>query len=803
MNLRDFRIGWRLLINEPVYSVMVVFGLTLGFAACFLLLGFVRYSFNYDAQVPDREHVYSVKQRINLISAPPIWTDGIQFPFSAIAKKSGLVIMTSFVHQIDALIVAENHTEIRSQKIELSAVEPDFPQLFGIQALEGDLQAALTKPDAIALTLSTAQKIFGETQILHKIVKIDEKSYQVAALLPDPPSNTMEPYLALVGTNTAAWPEADRASYVNNWDDGVGKLYLKLRVGATPAALENVLQDAVDRFGQLSKMGPDALRKRGGIKLQDMRIVSLADSYFDQDLNRHGAWGNKNVVIGLAVVAILILLLAAINYVNLAIVRTLRRQREIGLRKVLGASVHHIIGNFMAEALLVSVVATTLGILLAWLLLPLFSELMARKLDALFTSQNLMLCALFGLIVGLVTGIYPAWIALRVRAAESVAGRGNLETASGLWIRRVLTVMQFSVAMGFAGLTLAILWQTNYSRKSNPGFDPTQLVVIRMSIDLNDPIGVAFRDQLEHLPGVTGVAASLNPPANSSHKSANSVKSKTGQEVVLSSQDISPNFFDVVGVKPRAGRLFDPRLDQAANNHVILNWQAAQALGFASPEAAIGQMVSWGGDMTKQIIGIAPDIRHQSNRETAQAVVYLLSSRMTVLTVRSTGDFASLEKAVATIWTHSFPTDDMVMRRAQDVVAENYADDLRLAKLLAAASVLAIAIAAFGIYVLSAYSVQRRTREIVLRKLYGANGGAIAGLLAREFGILVAISALIGLPIAAVASEKYLAEFVERAPMGVWPLVGALALACVVAFFGILRHALLAIRMSPVVALRI
>ncbi|PRC94951.1 ABC transporter permease [Solimicrobium silvestre] len=795
MNLRDFCIGWRLLANEPVYSLVVVFGLALGFAACFLLLGFVRYSFNYDAQVPDKERVYFVKESMTLFS-PPFWSNSAKLPLSDVIKKSGQAVATSFVYPIYSVVQVGNV----SRKIKLSSVETDFPQIFGIQALEGDLPSALTQPDAIALTMSTAQKIFGDNQALHKTVKIAENLYRVTALLPDPPSNTAQPYEALVGKNTSAWPEVERAKALHDWDNTSSQIYMKLSPHTSPEVLEKMLQKEIDKFGFGRSFKPEELLKLRGGKAIEVRLVALPDGYFDQDLmSDDGEHANKKIVIGLAAVAILILLLAAINYVNLAIVRTLRRQREIGLRKLLGASVNRLVGHFLAEAMLVSMIATALGMLLAWLLLPLFSELMVRKLDTLFTLQNLVFSALFGIIVGLLTGAYPAWIALRVSVSESVAGRGNSETSSGLWLRRILTIMQFSVAMGFTGLTLAIVWQAHYASKINLGFDPEKLVVIDLPDSLINPIDVMFRDKLAHLPGVSEVAASADYPGSPRTKCMNRSHNNAGEPVEMSCQPVSVNFFDVYGVKPLAGRLFNSHIDQVEHsNVVVVNWLAAKALGFHSPEEAIGQIFPVDDN---KIIGVVPYIRHQNLRETVQPNYYRLSNALRVLTVRTNGDFDALEKAVTALWVQTFPTDTLRMRRLSDAIAINYADDLRMAKLLAASSLLAIAIAAFGIYVLSAYSVQRRTREIVLRKLYGANGGAIARLLAREYGVLVAISALIGLPIAFVASAKYLAEFVEHAPMGVWPLVGALFVACMVAFVSVLRHALLAIRMPPADAL--
>ncbi len=795
INLRDFRVGWRLLIGEPVYSVVVIAGLALGFAACFLLLGYVQYSFTYDAQVPDNKHVYLVKSKRNLFS-PPIWNNSVPLPLSVVAKTSGLTSASSIVSDIEAVIRVDN----RIQKLKLSAVDPDFPQLFGIQVVAGDLTSALVRPDAVALTQSKAEKLFGKAKAIDKTVDINGKSFQVVALIPDQPANTTESYEALVGTHSAALSEKEKDPA--NWISGSdGRLYMKLRIAATTTEVEKVLQGAIDQFG-FGARSTTRWTQLGFKTAEEIRLISLADSYFDQDLARRGDRANKKVIMGLAFVATLILLLAAINYVNLAIVRILRRQREIGLRKVLGARVSHVISQFMAESILVSMTATLLGLLMAWLLLPMFSELMARKLDTVFTVQNFIVAVLSGIFIGLLTGAYPAWIALQVRSSESVAGRGNHETSSGLWVRRFLTVMQFAVAMGFTGLTLVIVWQADFASNIDPGFNPAQLEIIDMPVDLKDPGGLAFRNKVSQLQGVSGVAASGSPPGGNTNKVTGGFQIKTGKTVILSLQNIDPNYFDVYQVKPRAGRLFDRRIDIVGNENVIvINGMAARVLGFSSPESAVGQLFP---DMEGKttIIGIAPDIRHHSIREVDQPILYCLRPFTSVLTVRVNGDLKTVEKEIESIWSQTFPTDAIAIRSAKMALGENYANDIRLAKLLAASSLLAIALAAFGIYVLSAYTVQRRTKEIVLRKLYGANGGVIAQLLAWEFGSLITVSALIGLPIAYVASAKYLAEFVERAPMGVWPLLAALLVASMIAFLAVLRHSILALRISPAIVLR-
>jgi putative ABC transport system permease protein len=384
-----------------------------------------------------------------------------------------------------------------------------------------------------------------------------------------------------------------------------------------------------------------------------------------------------------------------------------------------------------------------------------------------------------------------------------LSGRGNAETAGGLWLRRVLTVLQFATAMGLTGVTLAVAWQTGYASRLDPGFDAATMLMVPTGGDMRAANTSAFKDALARLPGVAGVAVA-DEAVTVNHNST-SLQRAGGSPVSINYLRVSPEFFDVYGLKAVAGRVYSAAQDTAGEHgKLIINEAGARQLGFANPQAAIGQFMRDpdGSSEPVQVIGIAPDIRHRSAREAMQPTIYLLSLHTGVFTVKAGRDMAAVQKAIEEMWPRYFPNDVLEMQRLNTMFADNYADDLRLAKLLAASSLIAIAIAAFGIYVLSAYSVQRRSREIVLRKLYGASGAAIGRLVAREFAALLGAGALIGLPAAWLATERYLAGFTERAPIGLWAVAAALALAAVVAFGSTLRHTLSAVRVAPVLALR-
>ncbi|GGE80411.1 ABC transporter permease [Massilia psychrophila] len=804
MNLRDFRVGWRLLVQEPLYSAVVVLGLSIGFAACFLLLGFVRYSFSYDAQVPDAQQVYLVKTRFN-ITGDTKWFELAPLPYLKEAQRSPMVADATMLFPLSvAMKVGAQVLPIR-----LVAVNEGFGAMFGVHVLEGDLSAVMKEPGSVALISSTAKRLFGRANVLGQTVAIDGAAFRIGAILPDPPPSSTIFYEALAGQGTMAWPDGYRKSMMGAWGGVGGKVYVKLKPGTSAAALEQALQAAGDRSPLIKELGPEAEAKLAGRKAVDIRLGSLPSMYFDDDTaNVPGSseHGELRVIGGLGAVALVILLLAATNYVNLATVRTVRRQREIAVRKVLGAPAGRLAAQFVAESMLVALIATAFGLLLAWLLLPVFSDLVDRQLKDMFGAVNLLAALGMGVVTGMLAGIYPAWVALGVRPQRTLAGRGSAETSGGLWLRRTLTVAQFSTAICLTAVTLAIAWQARYASNANPGFDASGMLVVELPQSMRGEPAQAMRAQLAHLQGVKGVAIAQNAISDPIIGNHIPYTTQSGGNANLLTRDISANFFEVVGVKAAAGRLFDStRETDTTVDKVVIDATAARALGFSDPAMAVGQVVTANvanNVQPAQVIGISPPMRIQSLHEAVRPVVWRIRPRAVVLLVRGDADLSALQGTIETVLHRQLPDQVVAIERAQAYLSANYADDLRLAKLLGLASLVAIAIASFGIYVLATYSVQRLARQIVLRKLYGASQRAILTLVGGEFASLLGLGAAIALPIAALVNARYLAGFVERAPIGAWPLLAALLLAALVTMLSTLRHTLGALRMAPAQVLR-
>ena len=789
MKIRDLKIAWRILLKQPAHSLIVFFGLSVSFCVCFLLLGYAKFSFEYDAHVPDAKRIFLVKHRLNLL-ANPDWVDFNVWPLEEQLGQSGLPHSLAFV-ELKKQSVSVNPRVVF--EIVIADVNENFPRMFAVKALQGDLQATLTKPDAIALTAKTAARLFGSNTALGNRLEIQGKLYFVGAVIQDAPDN------ATVAFEALKW---SKIRY--------GRAYIQLPANTDMKVMEKRLQEIAEHSSlsdNLNKMFPPEARSAEQRAAIEIRLTSLDDAYFDRDLDdlENLIHGNKKTVLALGGVSFLIVFLAATSFINLSVARTLRRQKEIGVYKILGFSHTRIIVQFVTESLCLSFVATGVGLFFAWLILPLFSELMNRQLGDLFSATNSALSVLFSVLVGVVMSIYPTWIALGVNAHQALAGRGNSESVGGARLRQGLTILQFASAIAFGAVALTIAWQTYYSTKANLGFEPDNLLVMKLRKPIREAESSAFCEAMLRLPGIKDVAISYQAVGRSLNPNFNSFRAENGTHVLPDSEGVSLNFFAVNGVKMLAGRAFDPKMDAPENaKKIVLNLAAIKALGFATPQAAIGQFVVETGNNEEplQIIGVVPNLRYISAHKSEVPRSFAPSLLPSTLTILTDGNLPEAQISIEKLWQQHFPNETFDIKTSTSLIAQNYEEDLRMSKLLIIAAILSLAIAAFGIYVLSAYSVQRRFQEIAIRKIYGAKTKSIALLLGKEFGFIMLASALIGLPLGAFAISHYLATFVERAPIGGWTLLFALCVALLIALASSLRHALLAMRISPVVALR-
>ncbi|QGZ42605.1 ABC-type antimicrobial peptide transport system permease subunit [Pseudoduganella flava] len=811
MTARLPRHVWRSLAADPWHALAALATLALGLAAFALLTAFVRHAWNVDAEVP--EHVYILKQRDNTAPQSP-WYDQAPMALArSAAAVPGVTAATAFVPlrpELQGLVVRAGG---RLAPLTGLTVLPGFGAMLGLAAGQGDLETALARPDGIVLTAEAARRLFGTEHALGRTLRAEGQVLKVAAVLPPRRHGSTIAFDALVGVQCAIVEAAIREELLTARQGWPGKVLLRLAPGTAPQAVQAALQQAVGRIPGLQPHDAATLARLGGRPPLALELAPLRHAYFDDDIGSNFLWSageraNPVLVGGLAAVALLILALAASNYVNLAAVRVLRRQREIAVRKVLGARARDVALHCAAEAVGMAALASALGLLLAWLALPAFAALAGRQLDAAFDAGHVAGLVATGLLLGAVAAVYPAWLAARVRPERALAGKPGTEGQGAARMRRALTVLQLAAAMGVASVALAIAWQARFAAQAAPGFDPDPLTLVDLPGQVRaDARARGYMAALAAQPGIEGVTVSLDAVGRSDDPMHRQYQRPGGQGVALDAKWVGANYFTLYGIRARAGRLFDPRTDRDDDGTpLVLNAEAARALGFADMAQALGQTVlfhDWDGKVApRRIVGIAPPLRFQSLREQPHPVAFELSTAGATLTVRSQLPLERVDALLRQLWPRWFPDALPRIHRAGAVLARNYADDARLARLLALATGVALALAAAGCYSLSAHTVQRRAAEIVLRKLHGARAGAIGLLVLRETGTLALLGAAAGLPLAAVVIERYLAGYVERAPLQQWALPCALAATVAVALAAAARQAWLAMGVTPAQALR-
>ncbi|MYM36513.1 FtsX-like permease family protein [Duganella sp. FT94W] len=807
----DLRIGWRTLIQQPAYTLTVVLILSIGMAASLLLLGFVRFSTSYNAQIPNVDELYVVNQYYNVADTRPKYEAAPLFLRAVAIDTPGVKDATSYL----PMRPVERPLTVRAQRglqtVSALVVLPGFDSTLGLQSRQGDLRLALAQPDSFVLSEAAAVRLFGNAEALGRTLQAEGKTVRVGAVV-RVPANTTIPFEALFGVNSVLTDPSIRSEMLTGEQAWMGKLLIRVQPGASLSAIRDALQRVVDRMPSLQNYPPETKARLAGRSAFDLELAPLRDAYLDHRVEASrlapGQRANPAVLAGLVLIAVAILALAGINYVNLATVRVLRRQREVALRKVLGASAGRVAGLFIAESILAALVATAFGLLLVWLALPAFSQMVNRELEGMITLSNIAAALALGCTLGVLTSLYPTWIALHVLPTQMLAGRPDTESLGSTRFRRVLTVVQTATAMCLTGVTIAIAWQTDYMMRAEPGFDPTPLVVV----GLPEPVrhsdkARGFMTALAAQPGVEGIAVSEDPIGKLDMAWSRELTRPGGTAALMEMKGVSVNFFQQYRIQPLLGRLFDARRDKEDDLvPVVLNAIAARELGFASPQAALGETVLFTGFdgkvVRKRVIGIAPELRFHSLRSAPRATAFELWTAGVTLSVRASGDKAVVEDAVRRLWPRYFPEQVLNMQRAGVILAANYEEDARMVRLLVAASAVALLIAAFGTYTLSANTVQRRAREILLRKLHGARRADIGLVIIRETGTLTVFATALALPIALLLIRRYLSNFIEHAPIGYWTLSFALLITLAVTAFATIRHTWLAMHMSPADALR-
>ncbi len=814
----------RNLVRNPLYSAINIAGLVVGLVCCLLILLFVRDELSYDRWLPDADRIYRMESTFIVPGRGPM--DAAQSP-----GPSRAALLKEFPAQIEQVVrlferkptVSIDNRQFNDQMLE---VDPEFFSVFALNFVAGTPQQALADNNSVVLTESMARKYFGTQPALGSTLTITRdkpESYNVSGVVRDVPRNSHLQFDLISRFDPADY--AERPWVADSWTSVNSYVYIKFRGVAAAAEVGGKIKEFTDRNAKfdipdIQNILPSDLLK---FSLQPIARIHLYSS------NRIGfkPGGNIATVYTFSAVALLVLAIACVNFMNLATARSMQRAREVALRKVHGASRGQLVVQFLGESVLITLIALTLALLATWLLLPLFNAYVDKQLQLNLLQEPLLAAALpvLTVLVGIVGGIYPAFFLSRFQpAAVLKAGRatgGNGSTR----LRAALVLLQFTISISLIVATLVIYAQWRFARNMDLGYETAHLLTI-------SPVGGeklesrqdALRQELARLPGVRALGrASDAPPLRDNNNTLVTLPDVQSDDLlVVETLTVDYQLFPTLGVQPLAGRLFSPdhaadvmpwnadKLDTPIHAGVILNLTAMKRLGFTDPAGTVGKsfQVSAGEDKKADVtvVGVINNLHLRSIHDEITPMMYYVGDHADdfhsfVLSLKS-GDLEQTLAAIDRVWAGVIAEVPIQRTFVDEDFAALYSAEEERLKMFAGFSSLAVFVACLGLFGLASYTADRRTREIGIRKVLGASNADVIRLLLWQFSQPVLIANLLAWPAAWYFLQSWLKNFPYRVELSLVPFVAAGMLALVIAWGTVLSHARRVAGSDAVVALR-
>lgn len=808
MWLDYLRTALRILRSNRMFAIICMAGLALGIGACVLIAETVRTELLYDRWVDGGERVARLEATISVPGGSPQQTQSAPLALVALLGK-GVPGVESALRVVSERLDVQ--ADGRTFGLPILFTDPNFADFFPAPVLQGDLAAALGDASSVVLTREQAVRLFGtENAVGKRLTAQSMHELRVGAVI-DWPQASHLPVKALAPMTSPAL--AARDTWLQDWGRTGAAVYLRL-VGNSDAS--KVALDINRRFAELGPANyAKADAQRGGPPFYAFALRPLYDIHLHgEGPGLVGARGNPQLLAALAIVALLVLLVASLNFASLAAAQVIQRRREIVIRKVLGATRMQLFLQFMAEALAYAVLAGLLGFALAWLAAPAyvehFGDISRRELISLASLPAVLAISL---LAGIIGGVYPAMTASLTRPNLAQAARTvpASAVASG-----ALMTFQFAVAAGLSCLAIVAYLQTSHVQQRSASFaDPDVVVVWGVDAEAVAPRLKAFSDALAQAPGVRNVAASAVVPGDDREFTMSAQRNAGERSVTVQLMNVGPDLLGVLGLQAVAGRLFSAArpgdfavVDGAGPIPVVINRAAAQALGFTSPEAAIGQdfRQAYGGDRSSRpatIIGVIEDFQFRSPLRRVEPAVFVCDpAKVSRLMVKLQRVDPVTLATVREVWQRFFPNVVYNGELLVDVLARQYQATTSRTFLLAASTLLALMTAGIGTFGLAAVSVGRRTREVAIRRVLGAGVSDIFRTFGWQFTAPVAIAAAIAFPAAYYLAQRWLDGFDYRIGVPLHIFVVALLLVLLVAWVAVSMHVLRVCQVRPLAAMR-
>ncbi|MFC2157018.1 ABC transporter permease [Acidobacteriota bacterium] len=799
-----FKIAYRNLIKHRAYSLINIFGLSFGIVCCILILAYIGYEFSFDGYHKNKDNIY----RVVLTSR----TSGRTSESLGTPPMLAPTMISDFPEVLDAVRISPTVRRVFKYKDNVFFqegvlyVDHSVLDVFSWKLLKGDPETALKLPYTMLLTETTAQKYFGNEDPVGKIIFWDNSTdYTVTGVIEDPPVHSHFTFEALA--SLATYFKYD-SRLETSWNSFYCRTYLLLREGTDVVQLDEKIAGFNDHF-----LG-EILRERGQeleTRLQPLKNIHLGSNYGGE----LGVNSDIRIIYAFSAIALVILIIACINFMNLSTARATTRAREVGLRKVLGAVRRGLIYQFIGESFFFALLSVMLAMILTPLVLPYFRNLADRPIVLDFLGMPHLAFGLVGIIIfiSFVAGSYPAFFLSSFRPVKVL--KGDLRTGSKRSLfRSILVILQFAVSTVLIIGTFVIFNQQRYMRTKDLGFEKTDLLVLTVQNEMVRAGLDSFQNEIERIQGVKGSGASSMVPGEFYLFNSPAIPEgfSSDQRIQMDNFFIDPDFVDIMGMKIIQGRGFSHAIPADKHESVLINETAVRRFELSDPLGKTIEISSpnMPNPIKKRVVGVFRDI-HQRSLYSTVSPTFLqhilmegpIENRARRLVVRlETEDLPHTLSLVENKWKDVFPNEPYYAFFLDEFYDGQYRAEERLGGLFRLFSILAILIGSVGLFGLVSFMTETRTKEIGIRKAIGSPVGSIVYMLCRKFIILVFIANTIAWPIAFLAARRWLQDFPYPVSLGMGTFILTTLLTVIIALFSVGYKSYQAARANPIDSLR-
>jgi putative ABC transport system permease protein len=785
------QIALQLLRKQKMFSLLNIFGLTVGVTCCLMIFLYVFNEFSYDNFHKNFRTIYRV-MRVGNLNGQRVEIPYLSAPYAtALLNDYPDAIRHAVRVMPDNDLIKYKNTFYNEKHIYLA--DSNFFQVFDFALLKGNPAEVLKEPGSIVLTESTAKKYFGNEDPIGKVMSFNqEKQLKVTGVARDVPANSHLSFDLIVPISN--W---ENTFWFNQWPNNGMFVYVQLNPATDPEELNKRFPHFMDKY-----MGK--FYAENGFKME-LTINPLRNIYFETETPfDHVKHGNKKMVYIFMSIAVLILVIACINFINLATARATDRSKEVGLRKVLGAVRKQLLGQFILESFIYATISSLLAIGLLQLILPAYNRLIGYEMPPYWNNPLFyMLIGAVILIVGLLAGSYPAMLLSSFSPIESL--KGKLKSGkNGAFFRKALVVFQFGISVLLIVCITIITSQMNYVKNKDLGFNKEQSMIVRLDNNAISEKKIQFKRELQRLPNVESVSLMSGEPGGFHDEYGFEVEARPNEKMMFNTEFADFEYAKTLGLKFIAGRDFSASFPTDSVRSVVINRSTASKLGY-TPQQAIGKWIRNINDdsLRRTIIGVVEDYHFASLKEPINPLVISTNDdrRLALIKLR-TSQLSSAVDKVKKAYISMAPAYPFEYEFLDDTFNQLYKRETNQELILGIFSTIAIFIACLGLFGLASYTAIKRAKEIGVRKVLGSSVNNIVVLLSKDLLKPVLLGTFIALPLGYYFMTKWLASFAYRISVQWWMFGLAVTAAVAIALVTVSLQAINAALANPVKSLR-